>query len=302
MLVYALLTPAALFLFFWALFFRPLRRVAHLVKTGAKKVSVYVAATKLGKRALAHARWAHVRAYAPLAIVIAIGAAAALGAGHVFILLAHRIAITTSALVRFDQTTWWFMSVARQPWLTSMFRAATMLGGSVGMGTLVLTASILLAIHKERASALYVACTALFGELLNLVLKADFARARPNLDAAMAGAHWYSFPSGHAMTSLISLGAMSYVAMREKWSWKTKSACLAGALTLVLLIAASRVYLGVHWASDIAGAWTAAIVWLAATTVSFELLLRLRQRRRGERPSTAAADVPDKPVPATAPG
>ena len=78
-----------------------------------------------------------------------------------------------------------------------------------------------------------------------------------------------------------------------------KSAALAAAVTIVLLVGLCRVYLGVHWASDIAGGWTAATVWLASTAIAFEMLLRLRQRRRGVAPpASPKAEVPDKPVPA----
>jgi membrane-associated phospholipid phosphatase len=51
----------------------------------------------------------------------------------------------------------------------------------------------------------------------------------------------------------------------------------------VFLVGLSRVYLGVHWASDIAGGWSAGAVWLASAVVAFEMLLRLRHPRRGAR-------------------
>jgi membrane-associated phospholipid phosphatase len=55
----------------------------------------------------------------------------------------------------------------------------------------------------------------------------------------------------------------------------------------------------VHWTSDIAGGWSAGAVWVAATTVAYEMLLRQRQRRRGARvPASPSVDIPDKPVPA----
>src|SRR4029077_7529701 len=93
-------------------------------------------------------------------------------------------------------------------------------------------------------------------------------------------------------------GALSYIALRQPWPWVAKSAGLAIALTMVVLVGLSRVYLGVHWASDIAGGWSAGTVWLASALVAFEMLLRLRQRRRGAAPTSPTADVPDKPVPA----
>jgi undecaprenyl-diphosphatase len=103
------------------------------------------------------------------------------------------------------------------------------------------------------------------------------------------------------MGSCITFGALAYVALRQPWPWAAKSAALALALTMVVLVGLSRVYLGVHWASDIAGAWSASAVWLASAVVAFEMLLRLRQRRRGAAATRPKADVPDKPAPARRP-
>jgi undecaprenyl-diphosphatase len=125
-----------------------------------------------------------------------------------------------------------------------------------------------------------------------------FARMRPDLASALAVARWYSFPSGHAMSSFITFGALAYIALRQPWLWAAKSAGLAIALTMVVLVGVSRVYLGVHWTSDIAGGWSAGTVWLASAVVAFEMLLRLRQRRRGAAPTSPAVDVPDTPAPA----
>ncbi|HEV3074420.1 MAG TPA: phosphatase PAP2 family protein, partial [Thermoanaerobaculia bacterium] len=110
---------------------------------------------------------------------------------------------------------------------------------------------------------------------------------------AIAAAQGYSFPSGHAMGSLIVLGSIGYVALRLPLRWKVKSAVLAALATAVVLIGLSRVYLGVHWLSDIAGGWSAGAVWLATATVAFETLLRIRQLRRGAPPSLGT-DVPDE--------
>jgi membrane-associated phospholipid phosphatase len=299
MLAYAFVVPVLLFLILWALFFMPFAGVALLAKAVAKGTSARVARTALGKRALARAAWPGVRAYVPIVIVVVLGVVAAIGAGLLFMQLAMRVNVTTSAVNQFDHVVWAFVGHVRQPWLTAMFSVATQAGGSLGMVPIVAVTAVLLFLHKERASAVYVIGTSSGGELLNLGLKEIFARARPDLADAITSSRWYSFPSGHAMSSFIVLCAVSYVVMRQPWRWRVKSAFLAGATAFALLVGTSRVYLGVHWASDIAGGWSAAIVWLASVTVAVEWSLRLRQRRRGERASRAAADVPDKPIPAS---
>ncbi|MBK5277146.1 MAG: phosphatase PAP2 family protein [Desulfuromonadales bacterium] len=133
--------------------------------------------------------------------------------------------------------------------------------------------------RKERASAIFVVVTAGTGALLNLGLKMIFARARPDLTSAISVARWYSFPSGHAMGSFITFGALAYIVLRQPWPWGAKSAGLAIAVTIVVLVGLSRVYLGVHWASDIAGGWSAGTVWLASAVAAFEIILRLRDEK-----------------------
>jgi undecaprenyl-diphosphatase len=291
----ALGVPVALFITFWVLCYGPLAGFISLVKGGAKMTGAWLARSRLGKWAIAHSGSAG--SYAPIILVVAVGGLAAFGAGLLFVDLAEQFRLTTSLVYRYDQAIHTWIGHERQNAVTILLRTATTLGGSTGMAAIVLIVAAILLVRKERASAIFVVVTAIGGGILNTGLKMIFARARPDVASAIAVARWYSFPSGHAMISFITCGALSYIALRQHWPWIVKSAALAVALTVVVLVGVSRVYLGVHWASDIAGGWSAGIVWLAAAVVAFEMLLRLRQRRRGAAPSTPAADVPDKPVP-----
>src|SRR5437764_280408 len=95
-------------------------------------------------------------------------------------------------------------------------------------------------------------------------------------------ANGYSFPSGHAMGSAVALGALAYLAFRAIRSWRVKTAVIAFLYTLVASIALSRVYLGVHWISDVLAGVTIGTVWVTTTTVAYETLRRIR-RLRGRR-------------------
>ncbi len=294
-----LLFPIVLFLVIWALLYKPLSTVAGGAKSLAKVAATRVMLSRVGKWAFRESVWGGLRPYAPMILVVAIGGLAAFGAGFGFVELALRFRLTTSAVYRLDQLAESWFQHRRQPGWTVLFNTFAAIGGTSGMWVLAGTVTAILLFRKERASAVYVVVTILGGALLNLALKGLFARARPDLTMAIAPGRWYSFPSGHAMGSFISCGAVSYILMRQKWAWKMKSSALAAAITIVILVGLSRVYLGVHWASDIAGGWTAATVWLASTAIAFEMLLRLRQRRRGVAPTASPeAEVPDKPVPA----
>ena len=293
---FAFLVPVVLLLAFWALSYWPLAGVVSLVKTAVKSGSAWIDRSRVGKWATRHA--GPVGSYAPILLVIAVGGIAAIGAGILFMELAEQIALTASAVDLVDQAIHTWFGHERQAAMTALFSTATNVGGAIGQASLASAVAVALLVLKERASAIFVAVTVGTGALLNVGLKMIYERARPDLASAIAAARGYSFPSGHAMDSFITLGALSYIALRQSWPWAAKSAALAVALTMAILVGVSRVYLGVHWASDIAGGWSAGTVWLTSAVVAFEMVLRLRQRRRGAAPTSPAADVPDKPVPA----
>jgi undecaprenyl-diphosphatase len=271
----AVALPVVLFLTFWAICYTPLRRVAHVVRAGAAHGAARVARSRAGKWAVTHS--GPLGKYAPILLVMLVGGMAAIGAGYLFVELADQITLKTSAVYLTDQAVHNWFGHEREAAMTALFTAATNVGSSIGLGAIVLVAVIALVRRRERAAAAFVVGTVVSGVLLNLLLKMIFARARPDLASAIAVARWYSFPSGHAMGSFITFGALTYIVLRRAWPWRVKSAALAIALTMIVLIGVSRVYLGVHWASDIAGGWSAGAVWVASAVVAFEMLLRLRR-------------------------
>jgi undecaprenyl-diphosphatase len=275
--VFVFLAPVALFLAFWALCYWPLAGFVGLLKAGASRGSAWV---------VRHS--APIGSYASILLVIAVGGLAAIGAGYLFVELAEQVRLTTSAVNHADQAIHAWVGHERQAAMTALLITATTTGGPVGGAVIVAVVAAALLVKKERASAIFLVVTAGAGAPLNMALKLIFARARPDLTSALVAARSYSFPSGHAMESFIVFGALAYIALRQRWSWAARSAALAMALMVVVLVGVSRVYLGVHWASDIAGGWSAGSVWLASAVMAFEMLLRIRQRRRGGDPEGAA--------------
>lgn len=272
--VLAIVAPVLLLLFFWALCYWPLASLIRAMEAGARRVSARFLGSRAGKWAARHA--GPFGQYAPMVLLLVGGGAAAIGAGYLLVELAEETRLTTSLVYRIDQEVHAWFGQVRQPVVTVLLGTATTLGGTAGLSTLVAVVAALLLARKERASAIFLVATAAAGALLNMGLKLVFARSRPDLTSAIAEAQWYSYPSGHAMSSFITFGALAHLALRRAWPWVARSAGLAVAMTMVVLVGLSRVYLGVHWASDIAGGWSAGAIWLGTAVAAFELLLRLR--------------------------
>jgi membrane-associated phospholipid phosphatase len=292
--VFAPMLPVALFLTIWLLCWLPFERLVKGGKLETKRVSAWFARRRLVKWILGHS--GSLGKYGPIVLLMALGAIAAVTAGFLFVALAEQVERATSMVSRADLTIHTWFGNEHQPGLTTLFTTATNIGGGIGLGTIVALVAGTLFARKERASAVFVLVTGAAGALLNLGLKAIYARMRPDAVSALVSAKWYSFPSGHAMDSFIIFGTLAYIALRQPWPWVTKSACIAIAATSVLLISVSRVYLGVHWASDIVGGWSAATAWLFFAVLAFEMQLRQRERSRGPERAGMAAEVPDKPV------
>ena len=112
------------------------------------------------------------------------------------------------------------------------------------------------------------------GGLLDVALKQVFHRTRPTWDVPLVTALGWSFPSGHAMGSLVAYGMLAYVLVRELHGRRRRLAVIAGATLLILLVGLSRMYLGVHYFSDVIGGYAAGVVWLAACISGLEVVRR----------------------------
>lgn len=122
--------------------------------------------------------------------------------------------------------------------------------------------------------------------LLNMATKRLFSRERPALWDSIAPEVTFSFPSGHAMGSATLAVVLILLAWRTRWRWPVAAAMLM----FTVLVGFSRVYLGVHFPSDILAGWAAASVWAAAM---FLLIFRLNRRPwRGPEPVIRPASQP----------
>ena len=119
---------------------------------------------------------------------------------------------------------------------------------------------LVLALKRRAREGLFAGLALAGAALLNLAVKHAFARTRPSLWESIAPETTFSFPSGHAMGSMTLAWVCMLLAWRTRWRWPVTIAALA----FTMLVGLSRIYLGVHYPSDILAGWTAASVWAAS--------------------------------------
>jgi membrane-associated phospholipid phosphatase len=165
------------------------------------------------------------------------------------------------------------------------FGVITTLGSPLILNVVISIAVMVKWRKHQRGTALFLALTTAGGYGIQLALKQHYARARPLLAQAVQGAHGYSFPSGHATGSAVVLGAFAYLIIRGKHELHIKVFSVILAALLLVAVCWSRVYLGVHWLTDvIAGAGLGA-VWLLAAILAQEIgwwMRRLRGRHTAQ--------------------
>jgi len=144
--------------------------------------------------------------------------------------------------------------------LDTFFIWVSRLGYEYGLVPFDIGFVLVLVLLRRRREALFAALALGGSALLNVGTKALFARDRPSLWESIAPEETFSFPSGHAMGSATLAWVLVLLAWRTRWRWPVLAVALAG----VLLVGTSRVYLGVHYPSDVLAGWAAASIWAAA--------------------------------------
>jgi undecaprenyl-diphosphatase len=121
------------------------------------------------------------------------------------------------------------------------------------------------------------------GMLLNVALKHVFQRARPTLEDPLLTLSTYSFPSGHTAAATVFYGLLACYLVRRVQAWPARAAIVAACVAMVMLVALSRMYLGVHYLSDVLAAAAEGAAWLAVCITAVSTLQRRRHARaRGQ--------------------
>jgi undecaprenyl-diphosphatase len=120
------------------------------------------------------------------------------------------------------------------------------------------------------------------GMLLNALLKQVFMRPRPRFENPLLIISSYSFPSGHTMMATVFYGALCALFVTKVRDWRARGLAAGLSACLILLVGFSRIYLGVHYLSDVMAAIAEGLAWLAFSVISVEELGRRRKKRRGK--------------------
>lgn len=154
--------------------------------------------------------------------------------------------------------------------LTSVFRVITNLGGAYCLIIIAILCAIFI---KNKKIAFAIPINLILSTILNLVLKNIVERPRP-IGYRLIDETGYSFPSGHSMISAAFYGLIIYFIWKNVKNTKLKYiSCILLAL-LILLIGISRIYLGVHYASDVIGGFIISIAYLIIYTTTFKTIFK----------------------------
>ncbi|MEQ8850021.1 phosphatase PAP2 family protein [Botrimarina sp.] len=182
-------------------------------------------------------------------------------------------------------------------WVEEAMRDFTALGGVV-ISTLVTAGAVaLLALKRKASMAIFLALAVATGVTLCLFLKSAYDRPRPQL--APHGSHVYtkSFPSGHTMTAATAYLTLGVMLARVQRRRSVKWFLVASAVAVTLLVGLSRVYLAVHWPSDVLAGWALGAAWASLCWIAALLITRQLHRSRGRRASRMAEEMTDAPAP-----
>jgi undecaprenyl-diphosphatase len=146
-------------------------------------------------------------------------------------------------------------------WLKEVMRDVTALGGTSVLTIIIASVAGFLGVIGMRHAAIMVLVSVLSGVLLSNSLKAGFARVRPALVSHETAIYTASFPSGHATLSAVVYLTLGALLCRTQSSVAVKTYILSVAIFLAIIVGISRVYLGVHWPTDVIAGWLLGGTW-----------------------------------------
>jgi undecaprenyl-diphosphatase len=187
--------------------------------------------------------------------------------------------IHDNKIVHFDSSIFEYFQHFQSPGLTRVMKVFTFIGSGMVIAIIVIFAIILFyQVLKHRSELILLLGVVVGSALLNLFLKNIFHRARPMINHLIEE-NGFSFPSGHSMAAFTLYGIMSFLLWKHISSFRGRSLLIIISVMMIAMIGISRIYLGVHYASDVLGGYLASGIWLIFSIWSYQKYQDRRNRR-----------------------
>ena len=174
-----------------------------------------------------------------------------------------------------SQVTRWLVDHRTPAWTDAM-RIVTWLGSSAVVVPLSILVVVVLLIGRRRWLAVFVALAVGGASLLSVLAKDVIGRGRPPVDIRLQQSHSSAFPSGHSTQAAATYFALALVVTILTRSRPLRATAWTVAALIVFLVGLSRIYLGMHWATDVLGGWLLGSLWVAGLTVALAPLATSR--------------------------
>ena len=221
------------------------------------------------------------------------GVVVTLGATWAFAELAERV--REGGTQSFDEAVLRRLDAVQAPWVDGFMVEVTALGNGLVVLAIAVVAATFLWLTRHRYSAALLASATLGSILLNTMLKAYFDRPRPQVVSWGTHVSTSSFPSGHATSAIVVYATVAYLVARLQRRRLSRAITMAISAVVVLLIAASRLFLGVHYPTDVLAGLVSGLAWAAFCMVLLEAAARLvRRDRDGEEAMEAPTPLQEE--------
>ncbi|ANL43170.1 MULTISPECIES: phosphatase PAP2 family protein [Rhizobium] len=207
--------------------------------------------------------WTRLGAYEPLTLITMASIA-----GGLFVLQRMTSEVLEGETLRFDET---ILLALRRPgelgvpigpgWLTHAVGDITSLGGITVLSLMTVLVTVYLLLDRRWPIAIFVFSSVLTGWLASTTLKILVARPRPDIVPHLVEVSDLSFPSGHAMVSAVTYLTLGALVARTQRYRSTRIFVMGAGVFLAVIIGLSRIYLGVHYPTDVFAGWCAGALW-----------------------------------------
>lgn len=215
--------------------------------------------------------------YATFGILILAGGAVTLGGTYAFAKFAGHV--TSGRTQAFDDAVLRWIAEHRPLRLEPVMLEITFLGTGTVVLAVVAVSAMFLWLTRHQYSAALLLISTVGGILLNNLLKVGFDRPRPRVFEWGSQALSSSFPSGHAMSAAVVYGTVAYLAARLQKRHLHRVLTLLAAFLLIVLIAITRLYLGVHYPSDVLAGIIIGLAWASFCMATLEAIQVYARRR-----------------------